>query len=769
MRKKFFVLTISVLILTTSISFYYVSDTTEGLNSIDGKISIDEARINNNTALRQFVEKHNISGEGSEDDPFLIKNRTFENRVFLENIDLHTKIIESVITNSSSEGIRLNKVNNITIKNNIFENVSTGIRIEDSSKNTIKSNLIRSVNRWGIRIIGYSRDNFFYKNNLENCSFSVSELENTETRQIIPENNSVNGYPVFYLQKEKTLPVPDRVGQIIIVQFEDIEIENVSLTNATSGIQIIESNKVSLENISIRDQNAHGVYIDKSENISIENSLIKNNKIGIELRRSANNTLKHNRIINNYDNGIVLSSTSTTLDLEDQVGGWPTKNNSIIENQINNTGGYAIELRGFAYNNSIFLNIIEKNRKDAVLNEEEMRSQAIERLSNESLSNDWYSEKGLGNYWGEFIGSDENRDGIIDEHYHIDGSESVDKYPLSSKVGPPTNFEALPRDGKVILDWNMPRYSLFSPIENLTIYRGREKENITFLKNIGDEKNGYVDENVTNNVEYFYKMRAQNKKYESISTSTERAIPDGDPPEVVDYFPADEVPIDSNITVVFSEEMDEDSVDISIENVNGTIEKKENNKFIFRPIENFTYNKEYTVHITGKDIAGNTLEGDVKSWSFTTESMGLLTGKILDEDLEPLKDVEITCDKDNRVFTDSEGEFELTLLKGSRTIRFYKEGYIEEEITIEITPREEIILKDEYGDEMVLEQEEDLLDVWFWPLVLIGGMIALLGIITISLFLIKAEEEEISETDLYEDEEYENITQEEFESWWDEE
>ncbi|MCK5560674.1 MAG: Ig-like domain-containing protein, partial [Thermoplasmata archaeon] len=94
-------------------------------------------------------------------------------------------------------------------------------------------------------------------------------------------------------------------------------------------------------------------------------------------------------------------------------------------------------------------------------------------------------------------------------------------------------------------------------------------------------------------------------------------------PDVLDKEPTgDGVPITTNITITFSEEMDFETVVDSFE-VSPIVYGKfiqNNTIIIFNPISDFDYNTEYwvTIDITATDLAGNPLQ-KVIEWNFTTE------------------------------------------------------------------------------------------------------------------------------------------------------
>jgi len=114
-----------------------------------------------------------------------------------------------------------------------------------------------------------------------------------------------------------------------------------------------------------------------SNNNSICDNKINNNGYGISLHSSKNNTIYRNNLLSNNGNGIHIYSSS---------------NNNIIyhNNLINNLWNCSDECNNFWYNITL----------------EE------------------------GNFWGDFIGFDNDSDGIGDTNYSIDGGNNKDFFPL---------------------------------------------------------------------------------------------------------------------------------------------------------------------------------------------------------------------------------------------------------------------------------------------------------------------------------------------------
>ena len=83
----------------------------------------------------------------------------------------------------------------------------------------------------------------------------------------------------------------------------------------------------------------------------------------------------------------------------------------------------------------------------------------------------------------------------------------------------PQNLLAIPHDGFVELIWDAPAKDGGSPITEYNIYRSTtSEEEKTLLMTIGS-KLSYIDNNVTNNQEYYYQVSAVNSVGEGIKTN----------------------------------------------------------------------------------------------------------------------------------------------------------------------------------------------------------------------------------------------------------
>ncbi len=254
----------------------------------------------------------------------------------------------------------------------------------------------------------------------------------------------------------------DDIFGSIVVEKDDIIIDGAdrSLQGAGSGIGIILTNRrnVVIRNIEIKAFDI-SVYLNGSSNNIISGNNIKNNRLGIRFWIASNNTISGNNIIAN-ERGIVLGSISyiecskhNTIYrnniMNNNVGiDLFGSSNAIIGNYIANNG-VGIYINGHvplfgSQNNTIYHNTFINNAKqvDDIHWKVEFSAISVNIWDNGYPSG--------GNYWSDYNGKDNNRDGFGDTPYVID-ENNQDNYPLISPL--------------VAIPWDLhpPKITILSP------------------------------------------------------------------------------------------------------------------------------------------------------------------------------------------------------------------------------------------------------------------------------------------------------------------
>ena len=399
-------------------------------NLCDG-ILIDSA--SNNTIINNIIskngnrwnEKYGIHLCDNSYNNIIVGNDIIENGgdgICIENSDNNT-ITSNTMSANWDAGILLRYSNNNNITDNIFSNhdgldIGAGISLRDSSNNTIIGNYIYE-NWYGI-CLWDSNSNIIISNSFFNSGLLVEDSYHN-----IIDNNLVNGKPLVYLEDESDVIVTN-AGQVVLVNCNYITVENLSLSNASPGLELW-----------------------RTYNSTIKGNDCSNNVCGILLRYSSYNTIISNNISNTwFGEGIYLSYSSDY--------------NTIIGNIISNNY-WGIRLHEsysglFCDNNIIYHNNFINNLQNAY----------------DDCDNIWDDGK-YGNYWSDYEDRYPDakprilRPWMWDTPYEIEGGDNKDNCPLI-KQWPNLKSRTITRTKSTIyslLLWFLERFPLLERLINV--------------------------------------------------------------------------------------------------------------------------------------------------------------------------------------------------------------------------------------------------------------------------------------------------------------
>jgi parallel beta-helix repeat protein len=364
--------------------------------------------VSNNTHGIGVMTSHNNNISGN-----FISNNTCGIRFYPSSFSNNNLIANNNISLNPGRGIQMyDSIKNDIIKNTVSLNGDWGICLSSSSiSNNICNNTIFS-NKWRGIVIS-SDSNFIYGNIITSheisgiyvsLSQSVTIASNTMVENgiyirgnqvehynthSISSSNIVNGKPVYYMKNQTGGSVPEGAGQIILANCANVEIDNQTLNNCSTGIAL-----------------------SFSMNNNISNIETNGNYIGISIIDSGGNIVRNSNASNN-DYGIWLISSSN--------------GNQIFENNITkNQYGIRIDssTNNVVYHNNFYYNV----------------------GSSDVSSNQWDNGYPMGgNYWTDYAGVDIKRgpsqnldgsDGFGDTPYeNIKFGDSKDNYPLMIPFG----------------------------------------------------------------------------------------------------------------------------------------------------------------------------------------------------------------------------------------------------------------------------------------------------------------------------------------------
>lgn len=203
---------------------------------------------------------------------------------------------------------------------------------------------------------------------------------------------------------------------------------------------------------------------------------------------------------------------------------------------------------------------------------------------------------------------------------------------------------------------------------------------------------------------------------------------DTTPPQLLRYGPiGDDVDVDSDIWVTFSEYVQLGTLVLRIEGVTGSLSDTDTGKLL-SPDEILEYGRTYYVEVMGFDLAGNVF--GPFSWSFKTPNLGYIVGRIVDDKGRAIEGAEVSAGDYAITLTNEDGRFYLTLPPGPYVVTVRKGGYDDREMELFIDPGSTIDIED-----VRLKDQRNLSDNLL--LILIALFILLIMIISISFILIR--------------------------------
>ena len=176
------------------------------------------------------------------------------------------------------------------------------------------------------------------------------------------------------------------------------------------------------------------------------------------------------------------------------------------------------------------------------------------------------------------------------------------------------------------------------------------------------------------------------------------------PPGVTEHGPVgDDLDLDMRIFANFSETMDEDSLDIRVEGIEGEVVLYQGT-LRFSPDSRLEWGRTYQVSVEGMDLAGNWMS---YSWSFSTMDVAWINGVTASKGKDPLSGVDVYVEGE-RMFTSSDlGIFNVTLSSGHYNITLVKEGYENYTFDVNLDPGQALDLGKLYLDPVLVQREEN--------------------------------------------------------------
>jgi parallel beta-helix repeat protein len=294
----------------------------------------------------------------------------------------------------------------------------------------------------------------------------------------------------------------DNTGTVVHVSAANFNLVGFTLRNAWIGIHLYECSDCTIEKNIIEECRipniSYGIKVELSKNITIRGNNVKEIEPNcIFFLNSNSNCIYYNNITSNYrwSHGLMLYNSSNNVISHNLVNGDPknvneggislldSQNNSIINNLISYNQWSGLSLQNsnntFVWGNSIvghnwwgMMLDSSYNNRAYCNNFVENTYQVTVKVSNAT----WYSA-GMGNYWSDHVSPDNPPDGIGDEPYAID-STNTDNYPLMGKFSDFTVFNETKKANDVTIISN----STISDFTFTKYFNPEIGENISLIK-----------------------------------------------------------------------------------------------------------------------------------------------------------------------------------------------------------------------------------------------------------------------------------------------
>ncbi|RKX37649.1 MAG: hypothetical protein DRP20_04400, partial [Thermotogae bacterium] len=460
-------------------------------------------RIDSDADFAVQAASNGWPGSGTESDPYVISGLEIDangngSAIYIGNTTVYFVVENSYLHNASYKSwpyftgagiILYNVQNGVLLNNNCSSNGRYGIHLYSSINNTVENNICVDDDS-GIYLYGSSTYNRLKNNTCKDDSHAIYLWESTHN--IIENNNCSSSNEGIYFQRDSNYNI----------------IRNNTVSHNQRGIYLeSSSNYNTVENNSCA-YNQYGIYLNTLYNEVRNNTIYRNSQAGIYIPSvNGYNGIFGNELYNN-GYGVHLSySGSSVIENNTMMSNgmgvyvYFSNSNRIVNNTITNHTNYGIYIYGSSsQHNRIYNNLLYYNKgSNATYNSS--RVQACD-----GGSNNYWNSSSVGNYWHDWAmnndTNDQDKDGVVDWPYKIDGTGVRDHYPIKALLpGAPQNLSASRGDKFVNLSWEVPESDGGVAISEYRVYRnGSMLDSVTKL--------WFNDTNVSAGVVYTYYVTA---------------------------------------------------------------------------------------------------------------------------------------------------------------------------------------------------------------------------------------------------------------------
>lgn len=296
-------------------------------------------------------------------------------------------------------GIFLDHSCRTNLSNNLITDNRIGVYLFFSNNNLVEDNEVWSNRENGV-LLWYSGNNTLTRNNMADDvhNFGVYGDSLADFNNRVDTSNTVDGKRVHYVIGEQhgVFENNPEIGTLYLINCFNATIRNLNLANNVHGVFGFNLTESRIEDITATN-NSYGICLQESSDNSVDGGHGTDNWVGLYLQDSNNNNVE-NTVVDGGEKGVSLYGANY---------------NKISGNTIRNA---LFGIRLFYSSNNEF------NRNNFIQNSEQVS------LLTASYGNTWNNSL-EGNYWSDYVGPDNNRDGIGD-FPRIISSNSNDHCPL---------------------------------------------------------------------------------------------------------------------------------------------------------------------------------------------------------------------------------------------------------------------------------------------------------------------------------------------------